>query len=54
MFSFPKHNLLLVKINKIYKDNMSDEDLYNAVRGLWRAISNNLPKIDYVLGLYKC
>lgn len=53
IFSSQNHNLMLVKINQLYHDNMSEEELYNAVRGIWRADIDKAVNIDYVLGLYK-
>ena len=47
-----KHELLVIKINKLYRPNMSSLDLYNAVRGIWRASLREVKKVQYVLGVY--
>ncbi len=47
------HNLMLIKINKLYHDGMNEQELYDAVRGVWKAKIENAKKVDYVLGLYK-
>jgi len=45
-------NLLLIKINKRYRNNMSSLELYEATRGYWRVNVENAKKIDYVLSVY--
>lgn len=49
-----KHNILIIKINKRYRRDMSDLELYEAVRGIWRASMNSVikRKIEYVFGVY--
>ena len=32
-----KHNILVIKINKRYRRNMTSFELYEAVRGIWKA-----------------
>ena len=48
-----KHRILVIKINQRYKDNISDIDLYNAVRGIWKASKSRAETMDYVFGVYK-
>lgn len=49
-----KHNILVIKINKLYKRGMTEKELYEAVRGFWRASIENIKynKIEYVFGVY--
>lgn len=49
-----KHNILVIKINKLYRRNMSDTELYDAVRGFWKASLRSITtkKVEYVFGVY--
>ena len=49
-----KHNILVIKINKLYRKNMSNYEIYDAVRGMWRVSLNSikLKKIRYVFAVY--
>ena len=47
-----KHKILVIKINKLYRRNMSDDELYDSVRGVWRASMNNARSATYVFGVY--
>ena len=47
-----KHKILVIKINKLYRRNMSDYELYDSVRGVWRASMNNARSATYVFGVY--
>lgn len=47
-----KHNILVIKINKLYNRNMSSKELYDCVRGVWRASMTRVKTVDYVLGVY--
>ncbi len=47
-----KHKILVIKINKLYRRNMSDDELYDSVRGVWRASMNNAQSVEYVFGVY--
>lgn len=46
-----KHKILVTKINKLYRRNMPDDELYDSVRGVWRAM-NNAQSATYVFGVY--
>jgi hypothetical protein len=37
-----RHNIMVIKINKLYRRDMSPKELYNAVRGHWRASLNTI------------
>ncbi len=49
-----RHNIMVIKINKLYRRDMSPEELYNAVRGHWRASLKTIRRknIEYVFGVY--
>ena len=47
-----KHKILVIKINKLYDQNMSYPELYDIVRGIWRADLNRVRQVQYVLGVY--
>ena len=49
-----KHNILVIKINKLYRRNMTNYEIYDAVRGMWRASLNSIKSrnIRYVFGVY--
>jgi hypothetical protein len=49
-----KHNILVIKINKLYRKNMSNYEIYDAVRGMWRVSLNSIKskEIRYVFAVY--
>jgi len=47
-----KHRILVIKINKLYKRGMDPNELYDAVRGIWRINKTRAEEIEYVFGLY--
>lgn len=49
-----KHSILVIKINKLYRRNMSKEELYDSVRGYWNASLKSIrdKKVEYVFGVY--
>lgn len=49
-----KHNILVIKINKLYRRDMTEVELYDAVRGFWNASIKSIEarKIKYVFGVY--
>jgi hypothetical protein len=44
--------VLVVKINRTYREGMSKDELYEIVRGIWKVDKRKLDKIQYVLGVY--
>lgn len=44
--------VMLININKLYKRNMTESDLYEAIRQSWK-IGKNRDKVKYVLWNYK-
>ena len=44
-------NLVVIKINKSYHDNMSAEELYDYTRGIWRRKIESVSEADYALSV---
>ena len=49
-----KHNILVIKINKLYRRDMSDYEIYDAVRGMWNASMKSIKArgVKYVFAVY--
>ena len=49
-----KHSILVIKINKLYRRGMSEDELYDAVRGCWAASLKSIKarEVEYVFGIY--
>lgn len=49
-----QHGVMIIKINKLYRRDMSAKELYDAVRGHWRASMDTIQRknITYVFGVY--
>lgn len=47
-----KHKVLVIKINKRYRKNMPSDELYDSVRGVWRASMKHAQSVEYVFGVY--
>ena len=47
-----KHKIMIIKINKLYRRTMPDDELYDAVRGVWRVSIKRAQSVDYVFGVY--
>ena len=45
-------NILLIKINKRYRNDMSPQELYDATRGYWKLNVENAKNVDYALAVY--
>lgn len=48
-----KHRIIVIKINQRYERNMNPDDLYNSVRGIWKASRARAEKADYAFGVYQ-
>ena len=46
-------NIILIRINKRYRNDMSPQELYDATRGYWRLNVENAKKADYALSVYE-
>lgn len=44
-------NLVVIKINKSYHDNMSAEELYDYTRGIWRRKIESVSEAEYALSV---
>lgn len=47
-----KHKIMIIKINKLYRRTMPDDELYDAVRGVWCVSIKRAQSVDYVFGVY--
>ena len=49
-----RHSIMVIKINKRYRRDMSSAELYDVVRGIWRASLNSVKRrrVEYVFGVY--
>lgn len=45
-------NIMFVRINKLYRNDMTPMELYEATRGYWHLKIENAKKVDYVLAVY--
>lgn len=45
-------NVILIRINRLYHEKMSMDELYEATRGIWR-IGIRREKADFVFAVYK-
>jgi uncharacterized protein len=48
-----KHKAILITINKLYRSDMSKEELYETTRGIWKVGETNRSKVEYALTLYQ-
>lgn len=46
-----EHDVLVIKINQLYRRDMSVMEIYEATRKYWRASKLNAEKVKYVLGV---
>ena len=47
-----KHKTVVIIINKLYRRGMTDEELYDVVRGCWKLNLERARKCEYVFGVY--
>ena len=47
-----KHNIILIRINDLYRNDMTPLELYEATRGYWRVNPEQAEKAEYVLSVY--
>jgi hypothetical protein len=45
-------NIMFIRINKLYRNDMTDMELYDATRGYWKVNIDQAKKVDYVLSVY--
>jgi hypothetical protein len=46
------HKVMLVKLTYTYRPGTTDFNLYEAVRGVWRASYDRASSVDYVFGIH--
>ena len=47
-----KDNIMIIRINRLYRNDMTPFELYEATRGYWKVKLENAKKVDYVLSVY--
>ena len=45
------NDLVVIKINKTYRENMSAEELYDYTRGIWRRRIKSVSAADFALSV---
>lgn len=45
-------NIMFIRINKLYRNDMTPLELYEATRGYWKVNPDQAGKVDYVLSVY--
>lgn len=48
-----KDNVLIIKINRLYRPNMTIDEIAEATRGHWRISLAKAKKVDYVFSVYR-
>jgi len=48
-----QHKAILITINKLYRSDMSPEELYETTRGIWRVGEPNRNKVEFAMALYR-
>lgn len=48
-----QHKAILITINKLYRSDMSAEELYETTRGIWVVGETRRNKVEYALALYQ-
>ena len=46
-------NVIAIKINQAYRENMTELELYEATRGYWKIDVKRAEKAEYVFSVYK-
>ena len=47
-----KHNVILIRINNLYRNDMTPLELYEATRGYWRVNPDQARKAEFVFSVY--
>lgn len=48
-----RHKAILITINKRYRSDMTDEELYEATRGLWKVGERRREEAEYAMAVYQ-
>ena len=46
-------NVIAIKVNQAYRENMTELELYEATRGYWKIDVKRAEKAEYVFSVYK-
>lgn len=46
-------NVMIIRINKLYRYDLTEDELYNATRAYWIVNKENADQVDYVFSVYK-
>lgn len=46
-----RENIVIIKINKSYREGMSETELYDVTRGCWKRKISSVAKADYALAV---
>jgi len=46
------HKVMLITINRLYRSDMSPQELYEATRGIWK-VGRRRARVDYALAIYR-
>jgi hypothetical protein len=47
------HKAILITINKLYRSDMTKEELYETTRGIWKVGEPNRNKVEFAMALYQ-
>jgi len=48
-----KHKAILITINKLYRSDMSPEELYEVTRGIWKVGEASRNKVEFAMSIYQ-
>lgn len=48
-----QHKTILITINKLYRSDMSPEELYEVTRGIWRVGETSRNKVEFAMAVYQ-
>jgi hypothetical protein len=48
-----KHKAILITINKLYRSDMTKEELYETTRGIWKVGEASRNKVEYAMALFQ-
>lgn len=48
-----KHNIVIIKINQLYRKDMTSDELYEATRGIWKRRIESVEDAEFALSVYK-
>ncbi len=47
-----RHNVMMIRINNLYRNDLTEVELYDITRGYWRLNPKQAEKVEYVLAVY--